>query len=200
MNFDNLKDAWAQEPDNTGAIPLSLSGSTTSAIRRLRKNMRAEFFWTMGGLGATLAFLLIWKRTSILTFYAAFFLFLQAGYYFTRFFLFYRRTASYDIGLRKSLRKFAYELELNMEIYKTYSFCVTPVACLLWLALLDSATGLVHPYFSASLPTSTRTLVWLLGTLLCTPLFTMFCLRFHLWTQYGRYLKELKGVLDDLEE
>lgn len=195
MNFDNLKDAWAQEPDNTGAIPFSFSGSTTSAIRRLRKNMRAEFFWTMGCLGATLVFLFIWRRghISTLTFYAAFFLFLQAGYYFTRFFLFYRRTASYDIGLRKSLRKFAYELELNMEIYKTYSFCVTPIACLLWMSLL-------HPYFNADLPTSTRTLIWLVGTLLCAPLFTMYCLRFHLWTQYGRYLKELKGVLDDLEE
>lgn len=204
MNFDDLKDAWAKEPIEERSIPAPLTGKTTSAITRLRKNMRNEFFWTLFGLAATLVFMITWGNghLSNLTLCAAFFLFMQAGYYFTRFFLFYKRTARYDMGLRKGLRKFVYELELNVEVYKAYSFCVAPVACLLWIGILDndSTTAVVRRYFSTNMPTPGWSLAQMLVILLLMQFVGLFFVNIHLRTQYGRYLKDLKRVLEDLED
>ena len=206
MNFDDLKDAWAKEPIEERAIPAPLTGKTTSVIARLRRNMRNEFVWTTIGLGATLVMLIFHRgshRLSILALCAAAFLFVQAGYYFGRFFIFYRRTQRYDLGLRKSLRRFVSELELNIEVYRTYSFCVTPLACLLWIAIIDrDATGgvIIGQYLSGEVPSSPWVIVWIILTLIVTQFVGAFFLRLHLETQYVRYLKELKRILDDLED
>ena len=203
MNFDNLKDAWAKEPV-TGTIPEPMTGKTRSAVTRLRGNMRNEFVWTLIGLACTLVFMMLWGggHLSVLTFCTAALLFSQSGYYFFRFFLYYRRTGSYDLGLRKGLRRFVSELELNMEIYRTYSFCVTPVACLLWIAILDKdgSTHLIRQYMFSDAPASPWRLLEIIIVLIGIQATVAFCLQFHLRTQYGRYLKELKKILEDLEE
>lgn len=205
MNFDDLKDAWASEPIEERALPAPLTGKTTNAIARLRRNMRNEFAWTTMGLGATLVILVFHEgshRLSILAVCAAAFLFVQAGYYFSRFFIFYRRTQRYDFGLRKSLRRFVSELELNIEVYRTYSFCITPIACLLWIAILDRdvAGGLIGRYLSGDVPASPWRVVEIILVMLCTQFVGAFFLQLHLRTQYTRYLKELRRVLDDLED
>jgi hypothetical protein len=145
MNFDELKDAWANESVEGPAVPTKLKSATDSAIQKLRRNMKREFSWTLFGLGATLIYLICQKQVSNLTFFAVFMLFVQSGYFFTRFFLFYKRSATYDMGLKKNIRQFVYELELNMEVYRTYSICVTPVSLLAWLGLLTGGHG---TYFS----------------------------------------------------
>ncbi|HTJ12881.1 MAG TPA: hypothetical protein VL547_12680 [Dinghuibacter sp.] len=205
MNFDDLKDAWAKEPVDERVLPARLTGKTTGAIARLRRNMRNEFIWTILGLGATLVVLIVHgghHRLTILAYCAAAFLFVQAGYYFFRFFLFYRRTQRYDLGLRKSLRRFVSELELNIEVYRTYSFCITPLACLVWIAIVDTDVtgGFIVRYLSGEMPTSPWTIIWIILTLLCTQFLGAFFLHLHLETQYTRYLKELRRILDDLED
>jgi hypothetical protein len=203
MNFEDLRDAWAKEPLEGGVIPARFTGKTTSALHRLRKNMRNEFVGTLVGLTLTLIFILAYSRShlSVLALCAAGFLFVQTGYYFTRFILFYRRTERYDMGLLKNLRKFIYELELNMEVYKTYSFCVTPIACLLWIAIIDrdATTGMVRKYLLSDIPASPWSLLSIVITLLCIQFVGAFFLRLHMRMQYGRYLKELKRTLEDLE-
>jgi hypothetical protein len=202
MNFDNLKDAWAQEPV-TASIPEPLAGKTSSAITRIRKNMRNEFIATVIGLIIPVLFLGVWRgvHLSVLAICAAAFLLVQTSYYFSRFFLFYRRSARYDLGLRKGLRRFVSELELNMEIYRTYSFCVMPLSCLLWVAILDTYSPIhfIHEYMLSDTPTSSRHLLWLILTLLAAQGIVAFFLQIHLRTQYGGYLRELKKTLEDLE-
>ena len=202
MNFDELKDSWAMESVLGGALPAPEAGRATSAISRIRKNMRQEFGWTIFGYAATLAYILVVasQHVSMLLLFASVFMFVPAGYYFSRFFFFYRRTARYDMGLRKTLRKFVYEMELNMEVYKVYSFCVTPMACLLWLALMDTFgnMGLVNLFFCSNSPLS-RGILWWLITLAVAQVIAAFVQHLHVRLQYGRYVAELKRTLDDLE-
>lgn len=203
MNFDELRDAWAKEPIDGGAIPALPSKKTLTAISRIRSNMRTEFVFTLIAYGLTAVFILGFARShiSILIVCAAAFMFTQAAYYFTRFFLFYRRTGRYDLSLKGSLRKIVFELELNMEVYRTYSFCVTPLACLLSLAVLDATgiTNFMKLFACSDTPVGAGNLLWIIVTLLIAQVIGAFFLNLHLKLQYGSYLRDLKRTLDDLE-
>jgi hypothetical protein len=203
MNFDELKEAWSSEPVSGATLPEPAAGKTYSAVSIIRRHMRNEFTWTLIGYAGTLVYLVIASRShlSFLILATGVFMFVQAGYYFTRFFLFYRRTARLDMSLLKSLRKFVYEMELNMEIYKTFSFCITPLACLLWLAIMDSLgkIGFVRVLACSDSAPSPRIIIWFVLTLAIAQVVGAFFQRLHLRMQYGRYVREIKGVLEDLE-
>ncbi len=160
------------------ALPAIIVERTGSAVTRIRRSMQLEFAWVIIGYAATLVFVLSLgpTRFSFLVICSASFVIVQTVYYFFRFFLFYRRMARYDLGVRKNLRRFVYELELNMEIYKTYAFCVMPVAFLLWIALMDASGGMGF-----------------LRSFLCGD-------GRRVWVRYGRYLLELKRVMAGLED
>ncbi len=201
MNFDELKDAWANEPVEGPSVPTKLKSTTGNAIYRLRKNMKTEFSWTLIGLGLTLIFMFRQGHFSNLTFCAAFMLFAQSGYFFTRFFLFYKRSGRYDIGLKKNIRQFVYELEINMEVYRTYSICVTPLACLAWIGLLGGEhSSYIRQYFNADISTNPEKLISMLAVLVALQVFGAVMLQLHQKTQYNRYLKELKSVVSEFED
>ena len=206
MNFDELKDAWARDRVPGVVLPAIILEKTGSAIGRIRRNMQMEFVWVIIGYGATLAYVLVLGRTrfSFLVICAGSFLLVQTIYYFFRFFLFYRRMSRFDLGLRKHLRRFVYEFELNLEIYKTYSFCVTPIACLMWIAILDAGgeTGFMRSFFCGDgvVPTGAGSMISIVGILLLAQVVGVFLLHRRVRWQYGRYLIELKKVVDELEE
>ncbi|TDX00619.1 hypothetical protein [Dinghuibacter silviterrae] len=203
MNFDDLKDAWAKEPAEGGSPSLPTE-KTTSAVSRIRKNMRNEFIATAFGFALTLVIVLMsgFNHLTFLVVCTASFLFVQTGYYFTRFFLFYRRMERYDLGLKKSIRKIVYELELNMEVYKTYSFCVTPTATLLWIAVMGASSWgkFMRDFICEDTPGSAQKIFWIMVTFLIAQAMVAFVLHLQVRTKYGRHVAELKRVLDDLED
>lgn len=206
MNFDEMKDAWAKEPVPGAVLPANVAERTGSAVTRIRRSMRIEFGWVIIGYAATLVFVLLVgpTRFSFLVICSASFVIVQTVYYFFRFFLFYRRMVRYDLGLKKNLRQFVYELELNMEIYRTYAFCVTPVAFLLWIALMDASgrTGFLRSFLCGDgVPTiGVGSMLAIIAMLFLAQAVGVIFLHRRVWVRYGRYLLELKRVMTALED
>jgi hypothetical protein len=206
MNFDELRDAWAKEPVAGAALPPVIAERTGSAVTRIRRSMQLEFAWVIIGYAATLVFVLSLgpTRFSFLVICSASFVIVQTIYYFFRFFLFYRKMARYDLGLRKNLRQFVYELELNMEIYKTYAFCVMPVAFLLWIALMDASgrMGFLRSFLCGDgmVTIGRGSMLAIIAMLFLAQAVGVLFLHRRVWVRYGRYLLELKRVMAGLEE
>ena len=112
---------------------------------------------------------------------AIFLLLLQTGYYFSRFYLFYKAIGRYDLSLRKSIYKITYELELNIEIYKTFNYFVTPLVAVIIIG---------------SRATSLFVILIVLGV---AQLISFFLLKLYILARYGRQLAELKKIMEDLE-
>jgi hypothetical protein len=203
MNFDELKDAWARDRVPGVVLPAAVAGKTGSTVIRIRRCMRLEFLWVIIGYGATLVYVLLLgrERLSFLIVCCLSFLLVQLGYYFFRFWLFYRRAGRYDMGLRKHLRWFTYEMELNMEIYRVYSFCIVPTGCLLVIALMDASgrASFLRPLFCGG-GLSRPGLFGILSVLVGFQVLGAALLRWHMRYNYGRYLVVLKKVVAELEE
>jgi hypothetical protein len=112
---------------------------------------------------------------------AIFLLLVQTGYYLSRFYLFYKAIGRYDLSSRKSIHKITYELELNIEIYKTFNYFVAPLVALI---IIGGRT------------TSLFVILILLGV---AQIISFFLLKLYIRARYGRQLAELKKIMDDLE-
>lgn len=205
MNFDDLKDAWSG--DMTDVPPLPVKDiplkKVTSSFTNIRRNMRREFFSQIAGyLVMIIIFLSVCKTVfsiyvvSVITFV----LLMQCGYYFFRFYLFYKGTGRYDLSLKSSIRKIIYELELNIEIYKTYSCCAMPLAILATIVFIGGdGLFLVIRQMTPGSFVKVGPLLWVFLILAISQAVTVFFLNLHIRLRYGRYLAELKAVVVDLE-
>jgi len=93
----------------------------------------------------------------------------------------------------------AYELELNTEIYKTYNFCVTPLAVLITFILLcgNKGIGFMHFVLNSNLFVTPWNLLIAFSVILIAFIITYVCINHHVRTQYGKYITELKQIMDD---
>lgn len=205
MNIDNLKDAWSSDeprgmhiPDNTQAL-----GKTNSVIDKVRKNMKAEFFASIVAYPFLLWYLMA-NQTSSFFFNIAVILFFTIlilnTYYYIRFYAFYKSIARYDFNMRESIRKITYELELNSEIYKTYNFCVTPLAILLLGALFCSRDFSKHilQLLTSDSFLSQGGMLWMIFTALVTIGLTYGIHEYYIRSLYGKHIDELKIIINDL--
>jgi hypothetical protein len=206
MNFDQLKEAWANDPSKDVSVPVNnLPVKKNSyVVTRIRRNMKKEFIVLLMIYLVIIIFVLLFSRSSLSLMAAgivSFILLVQSGYYFSRFYSFYRKMSRYDLSLKKSIRKIIYELELNMEIYKTYSFCSMPLVIIAGFFIIspNNMDGLLRQWGSMEASVAAGPLALAIGILLLFQVAAALLANLYMNLQYGQYLKELKKVMDDLD-
>ncbi|MBD1383822.1 hypothetical protein IDJ75_00910 [Mucilaginibacter rigui] len=206
MNIDDLKDAWKNEEPGFVHLHIddAMRGKTFSAVNSIRKNMKTEF---IGTLLSYLIFIwfLFFRQTDPFLFNITSLLFftmvLLNTYYFFKFYVFYRSISRYTSNLKNSISKVAYELELNIEIYKAYNFCITPIAIMVAIGILCGKEA--SKYILQGLTGShniTAHLLIMLGILFISFAGTYIFINLHVKYKYGKYLKEVKSIINDLGE
>ena len=205
MNIDELKDAWNNDEPKGMQLPLSTAvlGKTASAVGKIRRNMKTEFIAVLVSYTMFVALMFYGVQSVIFFNVASIFMFIIIvlnGFYFFRFFLFYKSISRYDLNMKNSIRKVTYELELNAEIYKTYNFCVTPLAVLITFVLLcgNNGIGFMRYMLASNVFTSPWNLLIAFAVILISFIITYVCINHHVRTQYGKHISELKQVMDDL--
>src|ERR1700729_2899308 len=178
MNIDDLKGAWGKDEPSGMHLPDStfMMGKTTSVVEKVRKKMKSEFVAALAWYFLLIAYIIFIRVTFYKTGQAIFFLntvslllfilLLLNAYFFGKFYIFYKSMSRYDLGVSESVRKIAYELELNTEIYKTYTLAVAPLSVLITFTLVGGKT--VYDYLFRLLSTSAFTsagMMWLFSTI-----------------------------------
>jgi hypothetical protein len=205
MNIDDLKDAWNNDEPGNMRLPISAAalGKTSSAIVKVRKNMKAEFIATLISYVVLFLFLFAHPHNALFFNISCILLFtltILNAYYFSRFYIFYKSIGRYDLNMKDSVTRLAYELELNTELYKAYNFCIAPLAVLLTAGLIGSrqTADFVQSELTANSIISPGMLLTVCAIIVISFLLTYAGINFHVRLQYGKYLKELKQVMADL--
>ena len=207
MNIDELKDAWGQDEPKGMSLPLSteMLGKTTSVVGNIRKKMQAEFIALLVCYAVIIGFLFSGDQSSFFVDMIKILLFcilLLNGFYYSRFYVFYKAIGRYDLNVKSSLRKIVYELELNAEIYKTYSFSAMPLSMLTAGAFIASKLKIIHMHkvFASGSSVSAGTMLWICSTILVSFIITYFLIGLSVRLTYGKYIDALKQVMNDLGE
>ena len=206
MNIDDLKDAWNK--DEPSGMHLSVSTAlvkdTTSAIGKIRRNMKSEFIATLVSYLMMLVFLVFYQHNPFFFIAASsliFTLMIPNAFFFFKFYVFYKSISRYDLNLKKSIRKMTYELELNVELYKSYNICITPLAVLIvfGLACGKKTFDVIQHVMSNTVTVSPWTVFLILSVILISYIITYACITWSVRYMYGKYLLELKKIVDDLD-
>ena len=200
MDFNDIQSAWDNDSNENVVLPTNLEKIQTAntPLDKIKKNLKNELVFQsltvlLSGFAPVIhGFPLKW----ITPFYFVYSMFAAVSiYYLIRLFLFYKRLSKTTLNTKDSLYETYFDVRLNMELYKTFTFALTPfmVMFLLGFALYAKPDLKIAELNNTVLIT---TLIIISSAILFVGLMTEW------WVQhyYGKYAKEIKKVIDELKE
>ena len=201
MDFNDIQSAWKNENTGNVILPTHLDkiNSANMPLEKIKKNLRNEFFYQIISIifiGFVPLFFSV-PANAIIPFYLLFSIFLAVGiYYLVKLYLFYRRLAKTTLNTKDSLYETYFDVRLNMEIYKTFSFALIPFAILFLLGFVYFK----NPDFFTKGLNSTPFLVTTFSIVFFPILFMGLVGEWWVHYFYGKYAKEIRKVIDQLKE
>lgn len=205
MNFNDIQSAWNKDPENGGPLPNTLDQLKPAGLPldKIKKNLHNEFVYQILSI-IFLAFLPQLYRfdpTFHVWFYVSYAMFVSiCAYYLFRLFLFYKRIRNYHANTKDSLYETYYDIRLNIEMYKTFSFSLVPFILMFIAMFVISAnkSAMVQMIQTGIFPQSV--LVQIAVGFIFSIVF--FALATEWWTHtfYGKYAKEIRSLLEKLKD
>ena len=200
MDFNDIQSAWDNDSNENVVLPTNLEKIQTAntPLDKIKKNLKNELVFQsltvlLSGFAPVIhGFPVKW----ITPFYFVYSMFAAVSiYYLIRLFLFYKRLSKTTLNTKDSLYETYFDVRLNMELYKTFTFALTPfmVMFLLGFALYAKPALKIAELSNSVLIT---TLIIISSAILFVGLMTEW------WVQhyYGKYAKEIKKVIEELKE
>ena len=200
MDFNDMQNLWNDDKTENVVLPdhLEKIESANTPLDKIRKNLKSELFYQ------SLAVVLMgftpliynFPAKSIGPFYLLFSMFAAVCiYYLVRLFIFYKRLSNISLKTKDSLYETYFDIRLNMELYKTFGFALTPFLVLFTIG----AAYFLNP----DLQIGTISNSYLLGLVIVVAI-SILCMGLVLewWVHffYGKYAREIRKVLDQLKE
>lgn len=199
MNFDDLKNEWnADDTAETGISENMLNiKQARTPIDIIRKKMKHEFFYQVAALiiMALVPYLFDFSaqiKMIYLVFYA-----ITCGftaYYFFKFYRFYKNSYDMSMDSRKSILWFYYEMKLNVELYKALTYIVAFIGVAFFAIYLFVERASIFVKIMSKLSP-----VYILLNCFISIIIIGVITELWAWYYYGKYLKRVKKVVDELD-
>lgn len=204
MNFDDIKSMW-NDDKGEGTVPDSVTQLKTLAlpIEKIRRRMQLELYiqlisLVMIGVAPKFGYV---GPIAAMPFYVIYFVAVTISiYYFSKFHVFYKHLNTSTLRSKDHLYELYYEGKLNIEMYKSFAYTLIPLTLIgVGLRMTSTSNEKMKLLFQAA-QTNQGMAVALVIPVLVAVLVMM--LSVNLWVKfyYGRYLNQIKVVLDEFKE
>lgn len=200
MDFNDIQSAWNNENTKNVVVPTQLEKvqQANTPLDKIKKNLKNEFIYQIVSIVVVgfAPYLNGFPEQAITPFYLLFSLFVAvSAYYLIKLFIFYKRLNKTALNTKDNLYETYFDIRLNMELYKTFGFALTPFMILFLVGVL---------YFklpnAATLFTDSTNSIVLFVSVLFSMLFMGVASEWWVHFFYGKYAKEIRTVLDELKE
>jgi hypothetical protein len=204
MNFENMKSEWDNEPEKELSIPLDITKLKESQlpIDLVKKMMKKELFAQAGAIFFLGLLPLIsspfFLFPNIKLYYLGFFILLViSSLFILKFYNFYNFLNNFSTDTKDNLYEIYYEIKLNLEAYKTWSYTLTPVLAIMITQIIfnKKVTDSLH----ISLDFSNNVYI-LAAVILASSIYMYWSTNWWVEKYYGHHLTKIKGILDELKE
>ncbi|WP_338841764.1 hypothetical protein [Flavobacterium ginsenosidimutans] len=203
MDFNDIQNAWNNEKPENVILPKNLEKiqSANMPLDKIRRNLKNEFVYqiiSMFFLG-TIPLICHFNAQMFFLYYLIYSLFLAVCvYYLVKLYFFFKRLNATTLKTKDSLYETYFDIRLNMELYKTFGFSLTPFLVIYLLGFyfygLSKTSGLSNFEFSNG------QLIGFFAIVVFTVLSMGISLEWWVQKFYGKYAKEIKKVIDELKE
>jgi hypothetical protein len=203
MDFNDIQNAWNNEKTDNVVVPDNLEKiqSANMPLDKIRRNLRKELFGQIAAL-IIIGFLPLYPEFPSRFTGPYYFIYgIVAAisiYYLAKLFMFYKRLDKAALTTKDSLYETYYDIKLNMQLYKTFTFALAPFFMIYLSGYLffknpDSIEILNGNFENGKLVL--KVVVFMI-TLLLIGVLTEWWVSFY----YGKYAKEIKKVIDELKD
>ena len=204
MDFNDIQNAWNNEKTENVVLPDNLEKiqSANTPLDKIKKNLKMEFFHQSISIVIVGFIPLIYDfpQQGIMLFYLLYSFFVAiCVYYLAKLYFFYKRLGAITLKTKDSLYETYFDIRLNMELYKTWGFALTPFMIMGTIGLLYNDLSKKIPGFLTSGVTNYQLGV-LFGIVVFSMLFMGVALEWWVHKFYGKYAKEIRKVIDELKE
>ena len=203
MDFNDIQNAWNNDKDENIVLPNNLEKiqSANMPLDKIRKNLRTELLGQIFVLFVIglLPFHSEFPSKFVGPYYFIYGIIVAISiYYLAKLFLFYKRLDKVALTTKDSLYETYYDIRLNMQLYKTFTFALAPflmiyLAVYLFFRTPDSIEILNGNFENGKLVL--KVVVFMI-TILLVGVLTEWWVSFY----YGKYAKEIKKVINELKE
>jgi hypothetical protein len=203
MDFNDIQNAWNNEKTDNVVVPENLEKieSANTPLDKIRKNLKSELICQSGAVVlygfAPLVF--SFSEKWIVPFYLFYSIFVAiCVYYLVKLYLFYKRLNNITLRTKDSLYETYFDIRINMELYKTFGFALTPFLVLFLVGYLYNKFSQT-PDFQL-IEFSNAQLISVFSVVTFSILFMGLILEWWVHYFYGKYAKEIRKVIDQLKE
>lgn len=199
MNIDDLKKTWNDDVSHdTPEISIEHKNKINLPLEKIRKNMRMEFWSTIGIL--IFGFAVIWipvpEAPFKFKFYLTVLLFSMViiiSFFFSKFFKLYRDIGNPMMKTYDSLKDLMHQFDLNKQYYLSFMLSFVPF---LVCELIIVIEFLPHRKPLGNLQTATTVI-----STLAVGLFGLFLIGKY-WYRifYGKYVQQIENLINELKK
>ena len=203
MDFNDIQNAWNNEKTDNVVVPNNLEKiqSANTPLDKIRKNLKNELIYqTLSVILIGFTPLLFHFEAKLWTpFYLLFSIFVGVCiYYLVKLYLFYRRLNTITLKTKDSLYETYFDIRLNMELYKTFGFALTPFVIVFLIGFLYIQFAKASNFQGMDFNNSQ--LISLFSVIIFSILFMGLALEGWVHYFYGKYAREIRKVIDELKE
>lgn len=199
MNFDDIKNEWNAEnieETNISENMIKIKQARTP-IDIIRRKMKHEFNYQIVTLLIMAAIPYLFGFSANIKLVYMVFYSVACGftaYYFFKFYRFYKNSYDMSMDSRKSILWFFYEMKLNIELYKALTYIIAFIGiAFIGVYLFIEKASVFARILSKLSP------VYLILNCFISILIIGAITELWAWYYYGKYLKRVKNVVDELD-
>ncbi|MCW3169608.1 hypothetical protein OMO38_13865 [Chryseobacterium sp. 09-1422] len=199
MNIDDLKNTWNDDvSEETPEISIEHTNKINLPLEKIRKNMRMEFWSTVGIL--LFGFAVVWipvpEAPFKFKFYLTVLLFSMViiiSFFFSKFFKLYKEISSPTMKTYDSLKDLSHQFDLNKQYYLSFMLSFVP--------FLVCELIIVIEFLPHRTPLSDLQVATTVISMLAVGLFGLFLLGKYWYRMfYGKYVKQIDNLLTELKK
>ncbi|SHM09791.1 hypothetical protein SAMN05444266_106353 [Chitinophaga jiangningensis] len=207
MAFDDLQSLWNSDKSGDSiAIPANLEKlkSAQLPVDKFRRRLKKEFFAQLAAvifLGFVPA-IMTFNAYLLFAFYLMYFNFvLICGYFFIKFYLFYKNMSNTALTSKDNLYAVYYDIKLSNEFYKVFSYCLLPfVIVFVGIILINDKNISPTAILNKSAAISQSKVFTIVGLLLLVIVLMVAKTEIYVHVVYGKYAQQIKKLLDEFRE
>ncbi|MBS7256159.1 hypothetical protein [Flavobacterium branchiicola] len=203
MDFNDIQNAWNNEKSENVILPNNLEKiqAAHTPLDRIKKNLKNEFVYQIFSIVAIGLVPLFYEfpRKIIILYYLLFsFYVVVCVYYLIKFYSFYKRLSAITLKTKDSLYETYFDIRLNMELYKTFGFALTPFLILYLIGIFYYSAAKVPGFLSKEF--TNNQVIALFSVVVFTMVFMGISLEWWVKKFYGKSADEIRKVIDELRE
>lgn len=203
MDFNDIQNAWNNEKGENVVLPNNLEKiqSANTPLDKIKKNLKNEFIYQILSI-VFIGFIPMgydFSTKGVALYYLLFSIFVAVCiYYLVKLYLFYKRLNTVTLKTKDNLYETYFDIRLNMELYKTFGFALTPFLILYLFGFFYYKFSEIPGFFATEI--TNFQLIIVFSIVVFVMLFMGVSLEWWVHRFYGKFAREIKDVIDELKE